>query len=423
MDSESAEGNLGKASLGLLVFAVFMDLFGFGIIIPILPGLVTDTFGGTGLDYGLIISLFSLMQFIFAPLWGKLSDTMGRRPIILIGLLGSVLGFSIFGLATNLWMIYIARSIAGIFTAATLTVANAYIADTTPPEKRGQAYGYIIAAFGLGFAIGPGVGGYLSDKVIFGIGGHELNGFFAAGLCLINFIGALLVLPESLDEETKQINLNKEKTPMFSPKEFSRVTQGTEAPTYVMIFALTSFGFSMLIAAFAIYAPKVDETVDERALGIYFTYSGFVLLFTQQILTNPLLKRFGEVNVTKIGLIGLFIGYLTLPFAHTFAWMFVTNTFLLIGVALSNPAINSSISKLTSKENQGIVMGFNQSFASLMRVVGPLLAGVMFDINILYPFYAGTIIFFVIIVYAQWKLKIKDVLMISSPDIMPFTAE
>lgn len=160
----SSSPKLSSASFQMLFFAVFIDLFGFGIIIPILPDIVVDDFGASGFEYGLILAFYSLMQFLFAPFWGSLSDKRGRRPIILIGLGGSSIGFAIFAFASNLYMIYLARIVAGIFTSATLTVANAYIADTTTPQERGAAYGKITAAFGLGFALGPGFGGLIANS-------------------------------------------------------------------------------------------------------------------------------------------------------------------------------------------------------------------------------------------------------------------
>ncbi|OLS24274.1 MAG: Tetracycline resistance protein, class C [Candidatus Heimdallarchaeota archaeon LC_2] len=395
---------LKSASLGLLFFAIFIDLFGFGVVIPILPFLARDDLGASGFEYGLIIALYSLMQFIFAPIWGNLSDQYGRRPIILIGLGGSSIGFALFSFSSSLWILYLARAVAGIFTAATLTVANAYISDSTPPDKRGGAFGLIAAAFGLGFALGPAVGGFLAGQEIYGLTGHVLAGIFSALLAVINLIGAIFYLPESLAVENRKISRSI-KPQIFSKIEFKRITSYPGISLFFMIFALMSFGFSMLIAAFSVYAPEKDETVDATALGFYFTYVGLILFLSQTFLIKPMIRWFGEETVIKIGIFGIFAGFVALPFAPTFQWMFVTNAPIFFGLSMASPSIISLISRLAPSDEQGSVMGFNQGFASLSRVIGPLIAGIIFDIEIVYPFILGAFIFGIVTVIALIKIK------------------
>ncbi|MHA2054675.1 MAG: MFS transporter [Candidatus Kariarchaeaceae archaeon] len=401
---DSKKPKLKQASLGLLFFAIFIDLFGFGVVVPILPFLARDKLGASGLEYGIIIAIYSLMQFIFAPIWGNLSDKYGRRPIILIGLGGSSIGFSIFSFATQLWILYLSRAVAGIFTAATLTVANAYISDTTSPDKRGGAFGLIASAFGLGFALGPAVGGLLAKQSFLGLSGYMLAGFFSASLALLNLFGAIFYLPESLTKENRKLK-GSMKPQIFSASEFRRMTSFQGISIYFLIFALISLGFSMLIAAFSVYAPEKDGSVDETALGIYFTYAGLLLFFSQRFLIKPMINWVGEENVVKIGIFGMLLGFITLPLAPTFPWMFMTNTPLLVGLSLANPSVTSLISKLSPRKEQGSVMGFNQGFASLSRVFGPLIAGVLFDYQIALPFYLGAFIFGVIAVIAVVKIK------------------
>lgn len=395
---------LKQASLGLLFFAIFIDLFGFGVVIPILPFLARDDLGASGFEYGLIIAIYSLMQFLFAPIWGTLSDQYGRRPIILIGLGGSSIGFAIFSFSTSLWILYLARAVAGIFTAATLTVANAYISDSTPPDKRGGAFGLIAAAFGLGFALGPAVGGFLADQNIYGLSGYMLAGFFSASLALINLIGAIFYLPESLPVENRKTTRSM-KPQIFSPTEFKRITSHPGISLFFIIFSMMSFGFSMLIAAFSVYAPEKDGSVDATALGIYFTYVGLLLFLSQTFLIKPMIRWFGEENVVKLGIFGIFIGFVALPFAPTFPWMFLTNTPIFFGLSMASPSLTSLISKLAPSQEQGSIMGFNQGFASLSRVIGPLIAGIIFDIQITYPFILGAVIFAIVSIIAIIRIR------------------
>ncbi|MFV2016349.1 MAG: MFS transporter, partial [Candidatus Heimdallarchaeota archaeon] len=314
----------------------------------------------------------------------------------------SSIGFALFAFAFNLYMIYLARIVAGIFTSATLTVANAYIADTTTPKERGAAYGKITAAFGLGFALGPGAGGFLADLNILGLSGQEITGLFSAGLALVNLFGALILLPESLSAVNIKTDKGKFKFMDFS--ELKRVSQTKGIPLYLAIFSLISLGFSLLIAVFPVYAQEIDNTVREKELGYYFTYAGVVLLVTQYILIKPMIDRFGEQNLIKIGILSMFAGFLVFPYAPSFYWMVLAITPTIFGLAISNPSINSSLSKIADKKDQGTVMGFNQSFASFMRIIGPLMGGLLLDLNLVYPFYLGAIIFIITFFFAVNKL-------------------
>lgn len=405
MSDQSSATKLSSASFQMLFFAVFIDLFGFGIIIPILPDIAVDNFGASGFEYGLILAFYSLMQFLFAPFWGSLSDKRGRRPVILIGLGGSSIGFAIFAIATNLYMIYLARIVAGIFTSATLTVANAYIADTTTPQERGAAYGKITAAFGLGFALGPGAGGLLADSAIFGLSGQEITGFFSAGLALLNLVGAFIFLPESLSVSSMQLNAEKGKFKFMDFAELKRVSATKGIPLYLTLFSLISLGFSLLIASFPVYAKAKDSSVHAKELGYYFTYAGVVLLITQYILIKPMINKFGEQNLIKIGILSMFTGFFMFPLAPSFFWMTIANTPTLFGLAISNPSINSSLSKIADSKDQGVVMGFNQSFASFMRIVGPLVGGLLLDVHLTYPFYLGATIFMLTFLFVSSRLE------------------
>ncbi len=402
-----------NTQLSVLFLAVFIDLLGFGIIIPIIPFLAIEL-GANSFTYGLLISVYSFMQFLMAPIWGKISDQLGRKIVILIGVGGSVIGFSLFGIAHTLNELFIARITQGIFTAATLTTANTYIADVIPPEKRGGAFGIITSAFGLGFALGPGIGGYLTKLVVFNLSGHIVPSLFAASLSFINFTAALILLPESYPKEKRELNNNKFKFTRKNIISLFPITEINELKEYpgsifmVILFSIVTFGFSNQIAAFALYAPAMDPTVDEVRLGIYYTYAGLVLFFSQPLFVNPMIKIFNEVVVIRIGALLIFIGFVLVPMTTTYITMLYANAPLIFGLSMLNPSITSLLSKKVPQHKQGVAMGINQGMASLMRVVGPLIAGGLMVYNLRYPFYFASVIFFVFIILVILKLDINQ---------------
>ncbi len=381
----------------LLFLAVFIDLLGFGIIIPILPFYATSL-GANSLIYGALIAVYSLMQFIFSPIWGSVSDKIGRRPVILIGLAGSIFGYAMFGISFDLLTLFISRTLSGIATSATLTVANAYVADITPPEKRGGVFGTITAAFGLGFAVGPGIGGVLAKYSLFGLHGVATPGMFAALLSFINLVGAYFVLVESLPPEKR--GLNVEKRSIFVILGVKNLMQYDNAILYITLFSIVTLGFTNLIAAFALYAPVIDPSIDETKLGILYTYVGLVLFFSQYVIVRPIIARFGERVMVRIGTLLVLIGFLAIPQVNSFEMYFVTNTPLIIGIAGLNPSFNSLLSQSVPDRVQGEALGVNQGFASLMRTIGPVIAGGLMGLALTLPFYLGALIFFGLTLYS-----------------------
>ena len=381
----------------LLFLAVFIDLLGFGIIIPILPFYATSL-GANSLIYGALIAVYSLMQFIFSPIWGSVSDKIGRRPVILIGLAGSIFGYAMFGISFDLLTLFMSRTLSGIATSATLTVANAYVADITPPEKRGGVFGTITAAFGLGFAVGPGIGGVLAKYSLFGLHGVATPGMFAALLSFINLVGAYFVLVESLPPEKR--GLNVEKRSIFVILGVKNLMQYDNAILYITLFSIVTLGFTNLIAAFALYAPVIDPSIDETKLGILYTYVGLVLFFSQYVIVRPIIARFGERVMVRIGTLLVLIGFLAIPQVNSFEMYFVTNTPLIIGIAGLNPSFNSLLSQSVPDRVQGEALGVNQGFASLMRTIGPVIAGGLMGLALTLPFYLGALIFFGLTLYS-----------------------
>jgi DHA1 family multidrug resistance protein-like MFS transporter len=391
----------------MVFLAIFLDLFGFGIFLPILPVLATDL-GASKFMYGLLVAVYSFMQFIMAPLWGRFSDRIGRRPVFLIGTFATSAAFLLFGFVNNLLVLFLIRALQGFSTAATLTVANAYIADVTPIKERGKQFGRLMSAFGLGFATGPGIGGLIAANIsIPGLYVQTAPAIAAASLSLINFIGIYFLMPESLPKENRVVS--KEKGSLFSITEISKLKQYPGSFFLVALFALISFGFSNQIASFALYALDTDPTVNIEKLGYFYMLAGFVIFLTPLFIVEKLIKRYSEVLTIKTGVVLVFFGFILMPLATKFEWMLVASLPLTIGIAFLNPSINSLLSSKIPRHKQGEIMGINQSGASLMRVFGPVIAGSLMVINLRLPFYFGTFIFFIliIVVFKQLELRVN----------------
>jgi len=387
--------------LAILFSAVFIDLVGFGIVIPILPFL-NDKLGGTDLDYGLILAVYSLMQFIFSPIWGNLSDKYGRKPVIIAGLSGEAIGFALFAFASKLWMVYFARAFAGVFTAATLTTANAYIADTTAPEDRSTGFGLISAAFGLGFALGPGVGGLVAgfhaldpflSRIVPIMGSHVVPSFTASALSVVAMVSAVLFLPESLKDTSGIDFSNRNRFPIMDTFNY---TENDNTLLYVAIFALVAFGLSNFLTSFPLYAQVIDPSIDETSLGYYFTFIGILLFLTQSFFIRPLVKWFGEIALVRAGILFIIAGSFGVILMPTYILTFIPNFFYIIGIALLLPTMKGLLSNTVSDENQGNILGISQAWSAFSRIIGPILAGALFGIGSRLPFIFGALVFGVI---------------------------
>ena len=401
------------AKLFFLWLAVFIDLLGFGIVIPILPFLANDLVGSEfsgsseslqfmqGVIYGILVASFSFMQFIMAPIWGSISDRIGRRPVLLIGLGGAIIGFGIFGLSTQLWVLFASRVISGIFTSATLTVATAYAADITTLEQRRFAFGILTSGFGLGFALGPVIGGLLISVQIPGLLIYATPGFFAALLCLVNLIGAIFILKESLPDKIKA---NPPKFSGFALSGIKALFKYKSATSSIAFYSLATFAFSQYIVAFSQYIPLKNSSLGIAEVGFIFSVTGIALFVTQIFALNVFSNWLGEKNVLIIGTILIAIGFILVFVATTLLDFILISLPLAVGIGVVTPIFNSFVSKAVAPNMQGQALGINQGMASLMRTVGPLIAGFLFGININLPFYVGVVMlllsaFFLITVY------------------------
>lgn len=371
-----------KSLLGIIFFTVFLYLVGFGILIPIVPILSRD-FGATALQTGLLMSVYSFMQFVFAPFWGKLSDRMGRRPILLFCLLGEAFSYLLFAWARSLEGLFVARILAGFF-GASISTASAYISDITPPNERSKGMALIGAAFGLGFVVGPALGGALA------LWGQQISSaphfessfcaLWVGALCLINFLFGLKFLKESLTEKNK--NPHKKKRFQLLKHYLTQKVIGAMMGVYF----LSSLAMSGMEATLILFmGEKFDWHLKEVSFG--FAYIGVITVLSQGVLVRRLIPIWGERKTLRIGLACFAIGLLGIALAPTVSWMGVTMTFLAFGTSFSNPATLGSISLLAPSEEQGITMGVAQSLASLGRILGPALGGFVYqNVSIKSPF-------------------------------------
>lgn len=375
--NQPSEGS-NKRSLALLFLAVFIDLLGFGIIIPIIPFFL-KSLGGTATDLGWLLASYSIAQFLLAPLWGRLSDKVGRRPIILIGLLGSTIAFTLFGFATTMLGLFIARIAAGGFTAATLPTARAYIADSTTDENRTNAFALIGVAFGLGFAFGPAIGGLLSHVSIASLSTNAVIAIFAGVLTFLNFIFAVFMLPESPKRVVAQ-QRSSEGVPLISSIQYAFSLRNVGV--LITAFLGVNLIFSGFEAMFPLFANLIDASIHEAEVGYIFGIIGVVMIIVQGGLIRPLSKRYSDITLMKLGLTALLIGFVALPFVISFWTIVLAAIPVSIGMAIISPSSNAAISSRVPDEHQGEVMGAYSGMNALTRIFGPLIAGFLFDYSI-----------------------------------------
>jgi DHA1 family tetracycline resistance protein-like MFS transporter len=355
-----------RSPLVIIFITVFIDLVGFGIVIPVLP-LYAQKYGASETVVGLILAIYSVMQFVFAPILGKLSDRIGRRPVLFVSLIGTAIGFLTMGIANTLWLLFVGRIIDGI-TGGNISTAQAYIADVTPPEKRSSAMGLIGAAFGLGFIFGPFLGGVLS---LFSLAAPF---YFAAGLAAVNAVALYFLLPESLSEENRNRAVRASIAQIF--KESGSWQLGAVFATY--FFATVAF--AMLTATYTLFSAQ-RFGLDAIHNGYIFASQGVIGVLIQGVLLGRLVKAFGEKLLAATGTFLLAVSMLALPMANSITILLLASAGIAIGNSFATPVLNGLASKSVSGAWQGRVLGVLQSVASLARIIGPALGGFLLTID------------------------------------------
>ena len=339
-------------------------MLGFGIIIPNLAYYAKDT-GATTTEIAILMSIYSGMQLLFAPIWGRLSDKHGRKPAILLGLLGNAVALVGFGLAKDYVWLLTARSAAGIASAAVLPSVMAYVADITTSEERGRGMGLMGAAMGLGFILGPAIGGIM--------GSHNMPFFVAGGLSILNFLFALILLPESLQKDIADETI-EDRHEWISPREiFRRTTLKSPLTPLFLVAFFSTFSFAGLEMTFPLFIED-RWNYGEREMGWMFMFMGAIAVPIQGVLLGRLINGLGERRIILIGLLLSAIGIALLLNAYSFATLTIYLTIAGIGNQLIRPTNTSWISKQT-RIGQGAAIGIMDAFLSLGRILGPLLGG------------------------------------------------
>jgi len=371
-----------RKALYILFFTLIVVMLGFGMVMPIFPFLL-DRLGGSGDDLGLLIALYAIMQLVCAPVWGSLSDRIGRKPVLMISMVGNGLTLLLFGLSTRMWMLFVARTLSGLLASATMPAAMAYIGDNTAEQDRGGGIGQLGAAAGLGIILGPALGGWLAGDSL------AAPFFIAAGLSLVSLLLIALLLPESLPQATRR---REGRVRLVNPRELWRALRGPLGILLVMAF-LVSFGAINFQAIFGLYAKEKFGYGPEQ-VGVILTIVAVVGALIQGTLTGPLTRRWGEVAVIKVCLLTNALGFLVLLTANSYPTVLLTTGFYTLSHTLLRPAVQALTSRRAQVE-QGVVMGLNSSFMSLGQIAGPLWAGLAFDRNVDYPYLSGAGVMFV----------------------------
>ena len=354
-----------RSLLTIIFLTVFIDLLGLGIVLPLLP-YYAHQFHASGIAVGALIGVYSAMQFLTAPLWGRWSDRIGRRPVILLSLAGSTLSYLLFAAADGIGLLFVSRILAGV-AGASIPVAQAYIADVTTDSERARGMGLIGAAFGLGFVFGPAIGGLLAHY------GHRAPGLAATVICGLNLIAAFWRLPESLPAEHR--HARPAAHPLLQWRVASRRPQ---VATLVLLFATVVFCFSTMETTLSLLCATAYGM---RAAHIYwlFGFMGVMTTLMQGGVVGRLAQRMDESRLVSIGTALLGVGLFAAPFTPPVTPLLVALAAIACGQGIASPLLSSLLSKASEGKERGEVLGVSQSMGSLARILGPLWGGLLFD--------------------------------------------
>jgi multidrug resistance protein len=368
---------------------------GFGILIPILPTFASKDLGISDFGIGTIVAVFSLMQFIFNPMMGKLSDRIGRRPVILATQLITVIAYLIFAVSNSFLLLFFSRMLAGL-GGSNIGVAQAYIADITPREERAKGMGVIGAAFGLGFVFGPIIGALLAKY------GYHVAGLGSAFFTSTAFVFTYFKLPESLKERRTE---GKIKIKLFDLDFAKQVLSNPSIGFLIILFFFIIFSIANIYGTFAILGYKFYGFTDQQN-GILFGITGLVGAGIQAGLIRFLSKKLSDKTIVMIGILFMAVGLGLLPYGGNFTGVAIVISIMAIGSGILQPIIPSMISKYTPEQQQGATLGFNQSVSAFARVLGPLWGGFSFDIlGYQFPFLTGAFFTFLTLIACYFFMK------------------
>ena len=369
-----AERTKFPAGFWVIWSTVALDMVGFGMVVPIL-GRYADRFGASGFEVGLLFTSFSIAQFFSAPFMGRLSDRIGRKPVIIISLLGTAVGSFVTGAAGTLWLLFLGRFLDGA-SGASVSVAQSAITDIAPPEQRARLLGMLGAAFGVGFVFGPAIGGLAA------LGGPHVPFYVAGVFALCNAVAAFIRLPE-----TNQ-NIGKARDAVQSASW--RRSFAWNKFTITALLAGTAFaGFE---ATFALFGERRFHLTEGSAAAVFLVV-GVMLVVVQGGLIGPLTKSFGSQRLLIAGFGTLIAGFLVLSIAEVWVVLFLALALLSLGQGLVTPSLTSVVADSVSPDRRGEVLGVQQSAGALSRIIGPAIAGLLFDhVGVAWPYVVAAVL-------------------------------
>lgn len=367
-----------RSALGILFLVVFVDLLGFGMVIPVMP-LYAKQLGAAAVWTGFLSTGYSAMQFVFAPIWGRLSDRVGRRPVLIVSIFMTAIAFVAYGLAGSFAVLLAARLFAGIATA-NIAIARAFVADVTPPEGRAKGMGIIGAAFGLGFVLGPALGGILSQYSL------ALPFYVAAGISAANGVAAWFILPEPEQRRVREAASRVRFTAFFSEMGRPGIRR------IMLIYFLTILAFSAMENTYAFLA-EARYGLGLSGVNYLFAYIGVIVVVVQGGLIGPLTRRFGEQRLLVAGLVLQAVGLLALPYGGSVTGLALATAPLAVGSGLTQPSITSILSRLAREDDQGGTLGIGESASAFGRIVGPEAGTFTFGrISMAFPYVGGAVL-------------------------------
>jgi len=392
----------------LVIFlTIFIDLLGFGIIIPLLPDFLKNVTMANESMIGLVVGIFSLMQFIFTPVWGSMSDIYGRKPILVMSLTGNVISYFLMalvfsGIYPSFTLLVISRALAGIFSA-NLSAAQSVVSDITTKENRSKGMGYIGAAFGLGFVFGPAMGGLLAFKF-----GYGVPLFLAVIFSLIAALLCITIFKETLDKSLMEENKKNFKgVTIINFRGVHDVVTNKRVGIFVIIFFFITFSFANIHATFLLFAERKEGlNLDQEDVGLLLSYIGVIAAIVQGGMIKFFKNKLGEEKSLIIGNIMTGIGLALIPFCTTIPIMLGVLTILAFGNGLNNPMVLGLISMNVGQDEQGSVLGINQALGSLARFLGPLWGGFIYQsLGYHSPFISGAFFMILITIFSIYYLR------------------
>ena len=390
------EQSMKTGPLVILMINMFIAMLGIGLIIPVLPKFMLE-FGASGQALGYLVAAFGLTQFIFSPIAGELSDKYGRKNMIVSGLAAFTLSQFIFAVADQMWLLYLSRLIGGMGAAFMIPSMMAYVADITTDEARGKGMGLLGAAMSLGFVIGPGIGGFLAEY------GLRVPFYVSAAVAFVSTVVSLIFLRETLSMEDQLAHRNSEKKRSNLFVQFGQSFKAAYLVPLILVFTLT-FGLSNFEAIFGLFVDqKFGYT--PKDIAILITVGALIGVIVQSFLIGRLLQRYGEKRLINISFFVSAVTMVLMLLSGNFWYILTVTSIFFVFTSILRPSINTLLSKMAGKE-QGFVAGMNNAYMSVGNIVGPSLAGILYDVHLNLPYLFGAfLLLFSLFLSVSWNRR------------------